>query len=304
MEIVFKDSEGGELGRIVHVDLKEILIPAFRVDSFDMFLKHIFISRPSVGTWRITDIQFGVRIVEVFLKEMEHVLSLVEYAKKRNRSPESYLKPFRLVEVDFGFYSDLFDINGEKIPNTKNMGLLLAGEMHKLRPCIVLSSSNGIVQVIPLTTKTDGDDDPLKVQMSASSFLPLAARYAKKPSCALLGMIQSVSINRVMPPRAKSGKYENNYEIYSISSSDKERIKLGLATQYNQSLALENDLLKRRSEGLGLEKARLLQALTVERSTKQAAEQECDKLAAFILLLGKDLGMGTTVEEIIAGYTN
>lgn len=302
MEIIFKDSEGDELGRIIHVDLKEILIPAFRADSFDMFLKHIFTTRPFVGTWRITNIQFGLRVVEVFLKEMEHVLSLVEYAKKQYRSPESYLKAFRLVEVDFGFYSELFDFNGEKLPNTKNMGLLLAGEMHKRRPCIVLGSNNGIVQVIPLTTKICGDEDPLRLQMSISSFLPLAARYSAKPSYALLGMIQSVSINRVMPPRAKSGKYENNYEVYSISSLDKERIKQGLAAQYNQSLASENDILKRKSEGLRLEKARLLQALTLERSTTSAAKLECDRLTAFILLLGKDLGMGQTVEDIITDY--
>jgi uncharacterized protein YifN (PemK superfamily) len=223
MEVIFKDADGSMLGHAKYNDLAETLIPAFYPDKHDMFLKYVFESKSTIKHWKITDLLVNGSVATIHLEKAESCQSLVDFAtgQNKNLNPESYLTPYHIVEVDFGFYTDMLKSNGQRLENKENTDSLLRGEMHKRRPCVVLGASSGCVQIIPLSTKKNLEHNPKCIALSPESFSRLAPRYTAKKSYALLERVQTVSINRIFPPKAKNNKYEHNYQFYSISATDK-----------------------------------------------------------------------------------
>jgi uncharacterized protein YifN (PemK superfamily) len=209
---------------------------------------------------------------------------------------------FHIVEVDFGFYSDVFSIDGSMKRNQKYTEALLPGELHKRRPCILLAVQNRQVQVIPLSTKTTIGHDPKNVPLSKASFSKLASRYSEAQSYALLGMIQTVSVNRIFPPRNKNGKVEHKYQLYSIAAPDKNALKSALAQQYTHGIVYQNELLNRNLEKLSQEKMKILSSNNKLKDELKEIGATVDELRNFILRFGKDLGAGDTFEKIIHYY--
>lgn len=298
MKIIFEDSDRTELGHIKHENLVETLIPAFEPDTHDMFLKHVFSSKKHVTNWQITNLLIDANIATIQLKEAASTQSLADFIAPQYRKPEDFLKPYYIVEVDFGFYSNLFNIHGAKVVNKRSTNSLLQGEMHKRRPCIVLGLKHGCVQVIPLSTKTEVGSNPKRLELSKTSFAKLAPRYTEKTSYALLEMIQTVSVHRVFPPKGINKKYEHSY--HSISTTDKDLIKKALVEQYNQTLTIDYTILKTQHENLQHEKSKILESKNLLLREKKDLEENCNILKKSILKFGQEMGAGESLDEILS----
>tara|TARA_R110001583_G_scaffold85821_1_gene224852 strand:+ start:5093 stop:5998 length:906 start_codon:yes stop_codon:yes gene_type:complete len=290
------------LGKIKHTDFVETLIPAFKPDAHDIYVKHIFLAKKEVENWKINKVEFTINSATLYLSASENTLSVASFSKTQNKNTSSYLKPFHIVEVDFGFYSDVFNINGEITKNHKKITGLLPGEMHKRRPCIVLNEKNGCVQVIPLSAKKRSGQDPQHIVMHPSSFLGLSPRYTEKRSYALMDMIQTVSASRIFPPRSKYYKYEHKYHNYKISSSDRDAMKLILSTQYNKGLEQKFNILNSKYEKLNAEKMKILQANNRIKDELSENKTNQVRLEQFILNIGSDFDFGKTIEEVLEQY--
>ena len=92
VNIIFRDHEGHELGRIAHQNIHEILIPAFKEDSHDMFIKRVFQGHPEVNTWQILDMVTDNLDVYLKLRPIASVISYKEFTKSQNRKAEQILK--------------------------------------------------------------------------------------------------------------------------------------------------------------------------------------------------------------------
>ena len=303
MEVIFINVENDDvLGRIKHTDFVETLIPAFKEGAHDIYVKHIFSANDAVENWKIKKIEFNNNCVSLYLSEAENTLSVVDFATTQNKNAKDYLKPFHIVEVDFGFYSDVFNINGEKTRNKRKISGLLPGEMHKRRPCIILNEKNGCVQVIPMSAKERDGKDPHHVIMSPISFSGLSPRYTENTSCALIDMIQTVSASRIFPPRSQNYKYEHKYHNYKVSQTDRESIKLALSSQYNKDLDNKFNILNTKYAKLNAEKMKVLQANNRIKADLSEKKHKIKGLEEFILKVGSDFTLGDSIEEILENY--
>lgn len=258
MNIYFYNSEDGALlGSVSHSLFDRVLVPAFKADSHDMYLKYSFSGKKDILVWLVTDVAVNGINVSISLAQSEYNSSVADFAKEQSKNVEFYIKEFQIVEVDFGFYSNLFQNNGSLVPNKHYNSALLPGEMHKRRPCITLKSKGNTIQVIPLTTSSPRAGDKQSVPISVDSFKRLAPRYREEQSYALLSMMQTVSAHRVHPPRSDEFKYEHNYTIYRLSSIDKTRLKDALGEQYTSWIVNEKNLLQSKFNQLDIEKKRL-----------------------------------------------
>ena len=300
MEVIFTDAENNELGRIKHSEFVETLIPSFRQNTHDMFLKHIFASKPTVKNWLIEDLKIEDSSAIIFLSASDPTSSVVNFAESQNKKIEYYLKPFNVIEVDFGFYNDLWNTDGTIRRNDRAHTGLLSGEMHKRRPCIVLSVRGDCVQVLPLSTKEGLEHDPKCIPITSKSFTRLAPRYREKQSFALLEMIQTVSARRVFPPRNENFKFEHIYNIFRLTGEDKANLKKALAEQYNKDIIFKLDDMERQNESLRQEKQTIFKSRNAIMEEKTALQKELDDLKEFILKFGNDLGAGNSLEEILS----
>ncbi|MFT4804611.1 MAG: hypothetical protein ACI9YE_001816 [Psychroserpens sp.] len=303
VEVIFINVENDDvLGQIKHTDFVETLIPAFEDGAHDIYVKHIFTANKTIENWKIIKVEFNNNCANLYLSEAENTLSVVDFAKTQNKSAKDYLKPFYIVEVDFGFYSDVFNMDGVKSRNKRKISGLLPGEMHKRRPCIVLNEKNGCVQVIPMSAKERDGKDPHHVIMSPFSFSGLSPRYTKNISCALIDMVQTVSASRIFPPRSKDYKYEHKYHNYKISQSDRESVKLALSSQYNKDLEQNFNILNAKYEKLNSEKMKILQTNNRMKDNLSENEAKIIDLESFILKFGSDFTLGNSIEEILENY--
>lgn len=304
MNLVFKYTDDSTLGSIQHTDVMETLVPAYKEDSHDIFLKHLFSAKPDIDNWQIKKMDVEGQDVTIFLSEAESPSSVVHFAKSQYKPLNFYLVPYGIVEVDFGYHSDLFDIKGGRVRNTKNVASLLPGEMHKRRPCIILGVKDTSVQVIPLSTSTQAQNGNSSgsICLDSQSFENMAPRYTEKESFALLGMVQTVSAHRVFSPRNTNLKYEHKYHRYKLCATDREKIKTALAEQYNQNIITQMSNLSRQKINLEKEKTAILRANERIRGECSIVAQRNKELEAFILKVGKDMDLGESVDAIVDKY--
>lgn len=299
MKVVFKDIDSDTtLGFTLYTDIIEILIPSFDQAAHDMFLMKRFVSKPNVDSWEIMTIITDEAFIVIVLKAIVQPFSVARYAKTQSKPAVFFLKKYNIVEVNFGFYSDTIDQSGYRQKNHSDTSALLPGELHKKRPCIILSARGNRVQVAPLSTKTPLQNNPNSVLLSTVSFNHMARRYREKSSVILLDMIQTVSVNRVFPPKAGDGKYHPLYSKYRLCSSDRSKLKQALAAQYNQEVNNEKDLLSNRFAKLSHEKGKLLEANKRMKKDLTQAQTTVDKYERLILKMGEFLEIEGSVETI------
>ncbi len=299
MKIVFKNFDtDDELGCEEYSDILETLVPAFQQGAHDVFLMKKFSSRAGISSWRIKNIATSPQFVEIILAEAEQPISVTAHAKSQTKPPGSYLLRFRIVEVDFGFHSNAFSPCGQLTKNEAITSALLPGELHKKRPCIVLGANKNRAQVIPMTTNLTAGKNPKNIQISHKSFKNMSNHYSQKPSYALLEMIQTVSVNRIFPPRASDGKYHPYYHNYNLCSDDRAALRDILAAQYNQEVVNEKSILQSKVEGLNHEKGMLLNAQRKIKADLDIVQKEKEQLEDLILQIGCHLDLGCSVSEI------
>lgn len=301
MKITFNEMKSGdEVGALEHSGISEILLPAFSEDGHDIFLSSKFEARPGVRRWLVENVSCSGNTLEVGITASSRVaISLLEYAANQSKHPEVYLSKFRIVEVDFGFYSNCFSVSDRSLTkNNWNTSALLPGEMHKRRPCIVVGHGGNRVQVIPMTTSNVAPQNPKKIRMSEASFSGMHRRYLESTSCALLDMVQTVSAGRVFPPQAPDGKHYPKYAQYKLCSTDKAAIVSAMAGQYNSEIQLEKVALEQRLERLEEEKRRLVQANQRIRDENDSFSSEVEAMKGLVLKCGQLFGSKGDFEDI------
>jgi len=307
MEIIFKTIEEDEevtLGKVIHDSFVEILLPSFQPSGPKIVLRHIFQSRQGQECWTVNAIESNRNQVVVQVTPETNTQSLLDFAESQDlKNLSRIVRPYNIVEVDFGFYSNLYNSDGEERLNTSVSDKILPGEMHKRRPCIVLGVQGKCLQVIPLSTKEPKSNLSMCIEISESSFNGLASRYQEKRSYALLGMIQSVSAYRVFPPRNARLIYEHRYFRFKLTSLDKLKIKEALATQYNKDVISSLENQKRALESLQDERKRLLDSKVELENRTNKLNKECELLKSYIFKIKDSLGLdGDSIEEVIKQF--
>lgn len=301
MRIVFKENaKGVELGVTQHTDIVDAFIPSFTKDKHEVFINRKFASQPDVLSWRIIDIVTDEGTVDILLEPSVSPLSLATYSEGQKKKPNFYLRKFQLVDVDFGFHFDIVKPCGTTANNNYKLSALLPGELHKRRPCIILSTEKNRVQVLPMSTKPGNVSSPYHIEISAPSFRNMNERYSEKSSFALLKMVQTVSVNRVFPPKDIHGKCEPHYSKYKLTHADKLKIEQALSEQYSEEANSEIKNLTSRLEALNKEKHSLRVA---NQRIKTELSDEKIKLNEYqqgIQKIGAYFGIGTSLEDVMS----
>jgi uncharacterized protein YifN (PemK superfamily) len=288
MKISFIDHQnGGTLGEIAHSGFTEILIPAYHEDKHDIFITCKFNGRDTVSRWKIINLVTAANTTTIRVDECKRsLISLKVFSESQNTAFQNYLAPYRIVEVDFGFYSDCFSIGGSRNKNHTYSSSLFPGEMHKRRPCIVLSSGVTGVQVVPMTTLTLSATNPKCILVSKRSFENMSAHYSNCDSYAITDMVQTVSPGRVYPPMDKRGKHPAVYAQYELASEDRTKLVSALAKLHSPDMVTSNENLERRLQSKSTEVVALRKGMNSYREEGRELKNELSLLKARFLRLG------------------
>ncbi|PTB86848.1 hypothetical protein C9940_00510 [Pseudidiomarina aestuarii] len=299
MKLVYKDEHDIELGSTVNTGIREALIPAFS-SSHDIYITISFDSRPGINIWHITNLEYKEGYAVATLEEAEEITSLATYiTSQTQRSVKKYLQKYSIVEVDFGFFSQNFNCEEGKFEkNLFNSSSILPGELHKKRPCIVLAVDDNRVQVMPLSTSSRATADKNNLEIDPSSFDNFAIRYKEKPSYALCGMIQTVSIHRVYPPRNDYGKHEHKYSRFKLCSVDQEKLNAVLAREHSKDIVTKLDRSSHKIVSLNAERAKLLEMNSRIKEDNANLTQMCALMEKELLDIGHYFGVGETLTQI------
>lgn len=209
---------------------------------------------PAVYTVTLSKL-FSSNVPEVYLRQT---------LDKTRQSLESLIRPGTLVDVDYGFIQIIAREDGEMRTNKRYCDTLQKGEMHKRRLAVVVRAKRGIVQVAPVTSQAPAAADKTCFQLSKSILIQLAQwGTSGKDSWVLTGMIESISISRILPPVTafkKAGQTRHgrnpNYSLrltaqetadmkiclgHSVGLVDYQQTKIRLA-ESQQSLSVLPDL--------------------------------------------------------------
>lgn len=296
---------GTLLGRVKRDNILEALVPAFQADSHSVFMSKRFQSKPKVVQWKVEFIFHNQNITHVFLKPIQdQPLSFAEYAKSQSKADSFFIRQYHVVDVDFGFHSKIYDSSGEKGSNENYSSTLLPGELYKRRPCIVLSKEGSVAQVIPLTTQKKGEKDSKKVSISKDSFKELFFRYREKDSFALVHLIQTVSANRIFPPKLFNGRYSRNYasDTHKILKADQINIESALAILHSNKAIVDRSILEKQLDSEKSQKSKLRDVNNRLKAELEEKDAENSILISQIKKIGEYLDLGETVEDIVANF--
>ncbi len=262
VKVVFKGKDDRELGSESYSDINEVLIPAYDEDGPELYIKKKFMSEPDVVDWKIYSLEEkDGSLVEIKLVEARHFQSLSRYAKSQGRRINKCIGQFNIVDVDFGFYSNVMSkVNRSSSKNTEYTEARLNGELHKKRPCVVWSvDDRDQIRVIPLTTNGHGAEKSNKLELNPESFDNFSEHYRQKSSYALVQLIQTVSASRVFPPmeKGRSGA-ANAYRKFKLCTSDRRQLVEAVAREHVESLQIEKKILQKRFDDLQKEKSRIV----------------------------------------------
>lgn len=293
---------GQHLGSVQRDNILEVLIPKY-TDAHNVFMSKRFHSHPNVVQWKVEYVFQYQSEINVFLKPVKNQpLSFAMYAKTQSKKVSFYLRPFLVVDVDFGFHSMVYNVSGENGDNNNYSSTLLPGELYKRRPCIILRADGMAAQVIPLTTQRKSKSDPKCIPISKESFDKLFFRYREKDSSALIHMVQTVSASRIFPPKLLNGSYSRSYLDQKITSDDQAKIELALAELHSKKAITDREILSRQLDN---EKAQKFKVLTLNEKLKEEVltkNQQVDDLTRKLLRIGEFLELGDSVDEIMNSF--
>lgn len=125
---------------------------------------------------------------------------------KRNKARgtggiSSLLYKGKLVEVEFGHYSNVYKANtGKHLRSNKRYpSTIQNGEMHKRRLAIVTKVHNNMVQVVPITSQPPDSKDKSCFKLEADTLKETVYFDPEKESWAICSMLQTVAFTRILP---------------------------------------------------------------------------------------------------------
>ena len=193
----------------------------------------------------VVPVEFTVTLSTIFGTVSEEYLQ--QTLKKTSSSLNKVVQPGTVVEVDYGFIQTVGREDGVLRTNKRYCDTLQKGEMHKRRLAIVVKANRGVCQVVPVTSNDPGSADKTSFQLSRATLDQLPAWGSSgKDSWAVCQMVESVSLNRILPPvteyqvRGQPRRGRNTHYTLRLTEAEKAHLKNSLlhvigVTDYQQT---------------------------------------------------------------------
>lgn len=200
------DNPSMELGRETSQGITEVLFPDVNYNNHAITITKMF-NGQTCCRWQVVSVihpnnnEIQITLQARTTSEPEVFLSKT-YKVKNNVI--RMLQKGTLVEVEYGYIPSVKKNSGDTKSNKRYPDALQPGEMHKRRLAIVVKASPTRLQVVPITSLEPPAGDRTCFELDRSS-LDKLTHYndTSTRSFALCGMIESISLNRVLPPLAK-----------------------------------------------------------------------------------------------------
>jgi uncharacterized protein YifN (PemK superfamily) len=221
--------KGAVLGEITHTNISNIVTPYFEPNEP---LSRIFqrFNGQECDNWRVDKTNFTSATFDIYLSPEKPAKSIGCMAADNRKPVSALVSKFCLVDVEFSHKQDSIDSAGLKSGNTWKIQGHLTGELHKRRPCIVLSIEGDNLEVIPLST-VPGDDTHFRFELSGNTFNGCESSYSYDSSYAVTRLKQTISLYRAFPMRGRDGKYKLTCHGIKLNKGDKNKLLNGLTTQ-------------------------------------------------------------------------
>jgi len=246
--------------------------------------------------WKIINYEIlkNNKELNLYIKEEARLISLKDHAERNNKGVGFYLKKYSIVDVNFGYHKNILNTaNMEIEKNEIYLDKLMKEELHKIRPCIVLSVEGDKVQVIPLTTQEKSPKEKINLNNLRDK---INAFYLNKDSYIIPNMIQTVSSRRVFPPKNINGTRKQSYDKYMINTDMKNLINKLLNQRFNPNIQEEKNKLEKDKKKLSEEKFKLIEKI-------KRLELENNELMELKKLIEEDFDIkGNTIKEFLKNY--
>ncbi|HHN8405641.1 TPA: hypothetical protein ACRRX0_000327 [Morganella morganii] len=229
------ESNGSLLGTEMYQNITEVTLPLPTEDGHKITLTRYF-SGNHFHRWLVERVIHNIPgQADLYLTPRtecnDEVFLAKTYASRRNIAAR--LTKGTLVEVEYGFIQSTKRITG-KISSVKRYpDLLQNGEMHKRRLAIVVSSRLPALQVIPVTSVPQDLNNKTIFEISFKSRENLISyNEPDKAGFALGGMIQTVSLRRVLPPLTmqKGHRYRDVSYSHRLCPEDMKALEAAITT--------------------------------------------------------------------------
>lgn len=286
--------KGTAIGEIVHTNIENVVTPYFNKQEKPSRIFQRFNGHRN-DNWMVLDLKIinsdiAISIIpESPAKSLGCIIDNNRRGQGR-RGANSVVTKYALVDVEFSHKQNSVSASGQLTENTWKIQGHLPGELHKRRPCIVLSIEDDNLEVIPLSTVPD-DDSLLRFKLSDSAFSGLHPSYSDSVSYAVTRLKQTVSLYRVFPLKEKDGKYKLQCHGNRINKGDKNKLHNALTTQYGldeiEALTKERDQAKK--DLLDLQNNAKQQRIVISELRKDLGMPLEDDLSVLESLLGRDI---------------
>jgi uncharacterized protein YifN (PemK superfamily) len=215
------------LGQEIFDDICEALLPVIDPKSQSFIVKRF--DGNSNYRWDVEQVSCtsaaGVSPVtyEIVLSSFHHAKPIVYLSttkKKTNSSLNKIVKPFSLVEVEYGFFQTVLKADGSVGSNKRYSNTLQHGEMRKRRLAVVIKINQSSLQVVPVTCDNTQSGNKSVIELEASTLSKLDFYGRGKRSFALCDMIETVAPSRVYPPAQSGTKLRSTAYSLRLSKSE------------------------------------------------------------------------------------
>ncbi|WP_230371600.1 type II toxin-antitoxin system PemK/MazF family toxin [Paludibacterium denitrificans] len=190
---------------------------------------------------------------------------------------QAFLRPFHLVEVEYGHPMSIGKVTGEVKSNKRYPESFQLGSMPKRRLAIVLKATQrkatGLVQVVPISSVQPSGHDQSCVEVT-DMIAPFGFSSYKKQCWAICGMVEHVSATRIFAPEIDFGgrKHPPSFKAV-LKGEDKKSIQRALVHGVEAQAVVEekNDQIALRDKQI-IELQKQLEQLQMQLKTAEIHE--------------------------------
>lgn len=279
--------DGTILGTENSTGITEVLFPDVNYFSNPITITKMFEGH-ATHRWLVVAVSHP-SVTEIIVDLSPRVPQEVEiYLAKTYQNKHSIISSLQkgiFVEVDYGHTHSVKKSCGATKSNKRYPDLKQIGEMHKRRLAIVVKASPNGIQIVPITSKrpSNSGDKSIFIVDPASTKNLVHYNSTSKTSYALCNMMETVSLNRILPPLAyptkqggrRAPERSTGYP-HKLIATDKRLLDAALSTsmgfQDYLDLKTKYSTLYKENEQLSEQIKRLETDLTTE--NKKTAQME------------------------------
>lgn len=194
------------LGTESHQNIEEVFLPSKPTTNNPIFFTKKFLTHIEYR-WEVINIYVDLMAAQqtyvVVLKQrpqIEKEYYLQTILATRMNSAVHVLRPWAIVEVEFGHSLNIGKTNGDIRSNKRYADTMQRFSMPKRRLAVVnqvLSQRDDLIQVIPISSRPPQQSEKACIEVTAE--LTKMVNY-QKPSWAVCRMMQTVTASRIIAP--------------------------------------------------------------------------------------------------------